>query len=576
MKREILMYDKWIPKLTQRLPVVFIPEPAAGLAMSAVHNQFGCKSPTQFLVMFERYFELTNAKTFIDSFLRQCRNCILLRQENTRKPLTLKAVKPPEKAEIIYIDGIQRQGRNQPVRLVFATDGLTRFGIAENYEGSLTSEVFVKFVLNVKNTLCALMSETSTVICRTDGASAHTSKYTKMHLEKAGVVLDIRESSTCSKNMIPAQDVRIKALQKFLVVAFNNKAWTMQHATYWALRMYNQSIGNAGFAPAELFHRRKLGSQADIGVSDEWLKDKVKDIRKQKRESADERNQRKKKKKRLEVVPYEDVFLNSEDMLKELDPNRQFLKVGDCVKLHKAFDKADLNRLWTVVSIDWKNKKFVGLKENMGTRGKPRKWSLEAIDQVVSNQIPILGILIEQQRRRRRAAKSCSELWGFDNQYSIYPLERENDANPMVMVDDSGIISPESTLEVLESVRFELGDSKVEQEVYPMASTPLSGDYVPATPYSEYSDVEITVLNGTEVSVTSDGGDETFIPGLNDSDLSDTLTENQDAVGCDRNAAGCEANAAGLTSEKASVTFEPRRSGRQSKAPDRLGVSNLS
>jgi hypothetical protein len=66
----------------------------------------------------------------------------------------------------------------------------------------------------------------------------------------------------------------------------------------------------------------------------------------------------------------------------------------------------------------------------MGTRGKPRKWSLEAIDQVVSNQIPILGILIEQQRRKRRAAKSWSELWGFDNQYSIYPIERENDANP--------------------------------------------------------------------------------------------------------------------------------------------------
>jgi hypothetical protein len=51
-----------------------------------------------------------------------------------------------------------------------------------------------------------------------------------------------------------------------------------------------------------------------------------------------------------------------------------------------------------------------------------------------------------------------------------------------------------------------------------MASTPLSGEYVPATPYSEYSDVELTVPNGNEVSVTSDGEDETFIPRLNDSD----------------------------------------------------------
>ena len=566
VKRGILMYDKWIPKLTQRLPVVFIPEPAAGLAMSAVHNQFGCKSPTQFLVMFERYFELTNAKTFIDSFLRQCRNCILLRQENTRKPLTLKAVKPPEKAgEIIYIDEIQRQGRDQPVRLLFATDGLTRFGIAESYEGGLTSEVFVKFVLNVKNTLCALMSETSTVICRTDGASAHTSKYTKEHLEKAGVVLDIRESSTCSKNMIPAQDVRIKALQKFLVVAFNNKDWTLQHATYWALRMYNQSISNAGFAPAELFHRRKLGSQADIGVSDEWLKDKVRDIRKQKRESADERNQRKKKKKRLEVVPYEDVFLNSGDMLKELDPNRQFLKVGDCVKLHKTFDKTDLNLLWTVVNIDWKNKKFVGLKENMGTRGKPRKWSLEAIDQVVSNQLPILSVLTEQQKRRRRAAKDTSELWGYDNQYSIYPIERENDANPMVMVDDSGIASPEKASEVLHKVKFELGYSKVEQEVYPVASTPIAGGYVPETQYLELSDIELTVLNGYEKVDTVDGEDEdTCIPALNESDLDDTVVSGDNAAGYSQVAVNFNG------------TLEARRSGRQSIAPDRLGVLNLS
>ena len=48
------------PKLTQRLPVVFIPQPAAGLATSAVYNQFGCKSPTRFLEMFDRHFEFTS------------------------------------------------------------------------------------------------------------------------------------------------------------------------------------------------------------------------------------------------------------------------------------------------------------------------------------------------------------------------------------------------------------------------------------------------------------------------------------------------------------------------------------
>ena len=50
------------PKLTQRLTVVFIPQPAAGLATSAVYNQFGCKSPTRFLEMFDRHFEFTSSE----------------------------------------------------------------------------------------------------------------------------------------------------------------------------------------------------------------------------------------------------------------------------------------------------------------------------------------------------------------------------------------------------------------------------------------------------------------------------------------------------------------------------------
>jgi hypothetical protein len=103
VKNEILQYDKWISKLSQRLSVIFVSEPAAGVDMSAVHNQFGCKSPTQFLQMFERHFELTNAKTFVDSFLRQCTGCILLRPENARKPLAIKEIKPPEEVgEVIY------------------------------------------------------------------------------------------------------------------------------------------------------------------------------------------------------------------------------------------------------------------------------------------------------------------------------------------------------------------------------------------------------------------------------------------------------------------------------------------
>ena len=222
--------------------------------------------------------------------------------------------------------------------------------------------MFISFVLRVKNVLSALNSEKSNVICRTDGASAHTSRKTKECLDKAGVVLEVHESTTCSKNVIPAQDVRIRALQKFLVVALNEKDSSIDYALFWTIRMYNQSICNLGFAPAELFHRRKLGTQADIEVSDEWIKERVKDIRKEGRESADRRNENKKKKKRLQVIPYEDVFLNSGEMLEKLDPERQLLKEGNCVKLHKTYNKTDLNKMWKVKSIDWELKRLSGLR----------------------------------------------------------------------------------------------------------------------------------------------------------------------------------------------------------------------
>ena len=549
VKNGMLQYDKWISKLSQRLAVVFVPEPAAGVAMSAVHNEFGCKSPTQFLQMFERHFELANAKTFIDSFLRQCTGCILLRQENVRKPLAMKEVKPPERVgEVVYIDEIQRQGRKGPVRILFATDGLSRFGVAEKFDGSLTSEMFISFVLHVKNVLCALNSEKSNVICRTDGASAHTSKKTKECLEKAGVELEVHESTTCSKNVIPAQDVRIRALQKFLVVAFNDKDSEIEYAIHWAVRMYNQSICNLGFAPAELFHRRKLGTQADIGVSDEWVKTRVKEIRQEGRDNANRRNDNKRKKKRLQVIPYDDVFLNSGEMLEKLDPERQLLKEGNCVKLHKTYDKTDLNRMWKVKSIDWESKTFVGVKVNMGTRGKAKTWSLEAIDQVLDESSKILAVLSEQQVRRRRAAKGISELFGEINQYSVFSTELGHigDMENRVMIDDSGVFSPEGALASPATlISYEMDENNLRQEIYPVASTPLSGDFVPETPQSPESDIELTLPLEADVSMASSG--------LNESDLDDTIQGD-------------------TTVQKVAA---PRRSGRKTNRPDRLVYDRL-
>jgi hypothetical protein len=106
----------------------------------------------------------------------------------------------------------------------------------------------------------------------------------------------------------------------------------------------------------------------------------------------------------------------------------------------------------------------------------------------------------------------------------------------------------------------------VEQEVYPMESTPIAGKYVPETQYSEYSYMELTVTNGYEnVNTDVDGEDEdTCIPDLYESGLDDTVVSDDNAAGYSQVAVNYNG------------TLEARRSGRQSIAPDRLGVLNSS
>ena len=298
-----------------------------------------------------------------------------------------------------------------------------------------------------------------------------------------------------------------------------------------------------------------MSTQADQGVSDEWVRMRVKEIRKEGRDNANRRNENKCKRKRFQVILYEDVFLNLR-MLEKLDSDRQLLKDGNCVKLNKAYDKTNLNRMWRVKSIDWESKTFVGVKTNMGTRGKSKTWSLKAIDQVLDESSKILAVLSEQQVRRRRAAKGIPELFGEVNQYSVFTTELGHIGymKNRVMVDESGIFSPEKILPspVTILLLYEMDDEKVVQEIYPVAWTPLVGDFMPERPQSPETDIELTMLSEVNVSLTSSG--------LNESDLDDTLKV---------------VDYLDLQKKPEVETPKSRRSGRKTKVPDRLGISEV-
>ena len=400
------MYIKFVPKLGTHTQIVLIPKSAANIACKAVHNEFGCKSPTQFYNMFERYFEMENARSFIETFLRQCATCLLLRRENAKAPLVLKETTPPQFiGEVIFCDEITRQGRNgDAIKLLVLTDALSRFAFVSRYKDSLTSEKFIKMMSQSILVLSPLRckSGTSTIIIRTDGATAHTSAETHKALEKMGVSLEVHQSTTCSKNLIPAQDARIKAIQRFLTVALNNADWSSDEAIFEATKMYNQSLTNLGFAAAELFTRRRLGGQSEIGISDAEIRERLINTRKLNRETADRRNEAKKKAQRLTFVPY-DTFKAG-----QIHKDILTLKVGDQIKLHKKHDKTDLNRLWTIRTLNWPENTFSAKKTNMGgNRGKLRTFNMDAIDQLKTDYqtTGYICFLSEQQRRKRKFIK---------------------------------------------------------------------------------------------------------------------------------------------------------------------------
>jgi hypothetical protein len=142
------------------------------------------------------------------------------------------------------------------------------------------------------------------------------------------------------------------------------------------------------------------------------------------------------------------------------------------------------------------------------------------------------------------AAKGISELFGKINQYSVFSTELGHigDMERRVMIDDSGVFSPEGALASPATlISYEMDEDNLRQEIFPVASTPLSGDFVPETPQSPESEIELTLLSEANVSMASSR--------LNESDLDDTI------------------QVVDTTVPEVPV---PRKSGRKTKAPDRL------
>ena len=499
----VLKYFRWVG--LDRFKVIPIPVESVFKALNAVHNE-GCRSPSQMLNFYNRHFETPNAKSFIDEFSKKCQKCVLLRRESGTRQVPMKRIPVPQIiGEQIYVDEVIRRDRhNNEVRLLFATEGLSRYGLSQMYSGSLDSEKFIKFMTVARTVLAPLHKPDSRVIIRCDGASPHTSEDTIKRLKQLGMYLEIYQSSSLSKNIIPEHDSRIKLLSKFLNVSLNDKSLTAEQAVLWSTLEYNQSLTNLNWSSAEIFTKRQLGSQLDFALSNGELISRIEKCREISRATADRERERRRKRKKLSFIPWKDKYLNTPEILEVLRKEHELLMIGDKIKLHVQFDKNNLNRLYTITDIDWKNKKISAKKSNF-PNSKIKIFDMESIDTVISDKIRVVSR--EVRKRRKLLAPFIVENFAYD----IFEVDKAGDLEIRLNKEnDSGLYSPLYT--PAPTPPADQSDSPVfhENEIYPFEVTiEKNPKFVPATPEGDS-----TIFNENSLTAHSE---------LNDSDLNTTV-----------------------------------------------------
>jgi hypothetical protein len=349
--------------------------------------------------------------------------------------------------------------------------------------------------------------------------------------------------------------------------------------------MYNQSLTNLGFAAAEMFTRRRLGGQSEIGISYAEIRERLINTRKTNRDTADRRNEAKQKAQRLTFVPY-DTFKAG-----QIHKDILTLKAGDQIKLHKKHDKTDLNRLWTIHTLNWPENTITAKKSNMeGNRGKMRTFNMDAIDQLKTDYqtTGYICFLSEQQRRKRKFIKLFRPFdKSIDQEFNIIPsFEGEK-----LEIDESGFGETIKTYpEMIENHENILNRTVDMYFSDPMAaSTPM-----PNPTYAEetYQDAENTAVSdlahlavkGTEHNpwLNSTTDSEQFhslmgeLEGNSDETIGKLNSTEIEMVTPESNESLQNSESTPKTSPRVTQPFyQARKSERQKKKPDRYGSNTL-
>ena len=276
----------------------------------------------------------------------------------------------------ILMDEVHRTTSQGSIKIMMAMEAISGFVIVIPIEGDMNGRKFVAMVAHAKAILTPHAADVVSIELRADKAPWHTSAQVQQDLESLKVNLQLYESSSLSKNIVPELDAKIKAFSPHFKY-YSNMGSDDVLSSILAAQKLNTTVNDHGVTASELFTGRNPYRPNDpTPVSKEYL-DLIMKKRKEKRDALERSRMKKAQSKEQAVIPYKDVTLNSP--LNRKDINWADLKETDLIKLNIESKNDKKINLFEIVKVDLKNQKVQCVRAD-GTYPNPiRTISFERI-----------------------------------------------------------------------------------------------------------------------------------------------------------------------------------------------------
>ena len=350
-----------------------IPRMAAFVIIHAVHITIGHRSPTQMCKQVANKFEFENMRKYIDLYIGKCIPCTLLRNEAKFVKKVQKPVKIADNFfKQILCDEIHRQRHGKTVKFMIAIEAISQFLIAIPIVETPKSEDFIATVLMIKTILAPHALDQPKLELRCDAATWHKSEKVKKVLQSLSIEVNIHESTTLSRNIIPELDGKIAQFSTQLKHYFQTTNLNADLCAQIAAQKCNTTLNNKGYTPSQLFTGRNPATMKMLDIDAQQYIKLMHKSRQQKRESMDRKNFIKLKNRKKKLIPYENEELN--EPLLNAKVNYEKMKTGDMVILNVQSDKNDQNpNLFLITKINFKGQTVTVKRTGVQTRNNPER-----------------------------------------------------------------------------------------------------------------------------------------------------------------------------------------------------------